>query len=123
MAPGANVLKLFTAVSHNKREHLFLASLSNLVQCLWVRPGAYPRVEHLKGACYLGWHLALPANIRPGWKGLPGTNALAYYEKVKLTAVKSFIILTTGSIQTLDVYIIPSIVEFFTNWARCYETF
>ena len=23
--------------------------------------------------------LALPANI--GWKGLPGTNALAYYEK------------------------------------------
>ncbi len=23
-------------------------SLSSLVQCLWVRPGAYPRVEHLK---------------------------------------------------------------------------
>jgi hypothetical protein len=25
--------------------------------------------------------LALPKNIRLGWKGLPGTNALAYYEK------------------------------------------
>jgi hypothetical protein len=29
--------------------------------------GAYPRVEHLKGA-------ALPANIRLSWKGLQGTN-------------------------------------------------
>ncbi len=38
-----------------------------------VRSGAYPRVEHLK-AC------SLPANIRLGWKGLPGTNTLAYYE-------------------------------------------
>jgi len=45
-----------------------------------VRPEAYPRVEHLKGAS-LGYALALPANIRLGWKGLPGTNALAYYEK------------------------------------------
>jgi hypothetical protein len=33
------------------------------------------------------------ANIRQGWKGLPGTNPLAYYEKVKFTAVKSFKIL------------------------------
>jgi hypothetical protein len=28
-----------------------------------------------------------------GWKGLPGTNALAYYEKSYLTVVKSFITL------------------------------
>ncbi len=35
------------------------------------KAGAYPRVEHLKGA--------LPTNIRLGWKGLPGTNTLAYY--------------------------------------------
>jgi len=40
---------------------------------LRVRPGAYPRVEHLKGAS-LGLSLALPANIRLGWKGLPGPN-------------------------------------------------
>jgi hypothetical protein len=28
---------------------LSLASLSILVECLWVKPGAYPRVEILKG--------------------------------------------------------------------------
>jgi len=42
-------------------------------------PGAYPRVEHLKGAS-LRKALALPANIRQGWKSLPGTNTLAYCE-------------------------------------------
>jgi hypothetical protein len=40
--PGANVIKLFTAVSY-KKGCLSLASLSNLVHCLWARPGAYPR--------------------------------------------------------------------------------
>jgi hypothetical protein len=39
---------------------------------------------------------ALPENIRLGWKGLPGTNALAYYEKLSLMAVKSFITLATA---------------------------
>jgi hypothetical protein len=29
----------------------------------------------------LGQAQASPSNIRLGWKGLPGTNALAYYEK------------------------------------------
>ncbi len=29
---------------------------------------------------YLGRLLALLANIELGWKGLPGTNTLAYYE-------------------------------------------
>jgi hypothetical protein len=42
-------------------------------------PGAYPRVEHLKGAS-LVWAPALPANIGLGWKDFPGTNTLAYYE-------------------------------------------
>jgi hypothetical protein len=45
-----------------------------------VRPRGYPKVEQLK-VNSLGKALALPANIRLGWKGLPGTNALAYYEK------------------------------------------
>ncbi len=47
--PGACVIKLITAVIyglHNKLERLSLARLSSLV-CLWVRPRAYPRVEHL----------------------------------------------------------------------------
>jgi len=46
---------------------------------LLVRPGAYPRVEKLKGAS-LGWTQALLANIRLGSKGMPGINTLAYYE-------------------------------------------
>ncbi len=41
-----------------------------------------PRGEHLKDI--------LPANIGIGWKGLPGTNALAYYKKAWLTAVKNY---------------------------------
>jgi len=45
-----------------------------------VRPGAYPREEHLKGVS-LGWAPALPTNIRLGWKSLSGTNAAGYYEK------------------------------------------
>ncbi len=48
---------------------------------------------HLKGAS-LTLALALPANIQLGWKGLPGTNALAYYEKSELMSVKSFITLS-----------------------------
>ena len=43
------------------------------------KAGAYPIVEPLKGAS-INLPLALPANIRLGWKGLPGTNTLAYYE-------------------------------------------
>jgi len=46
---------------------------------MWVRPGAYPREEHLK-VVSLGQAPALLANIRLGWKGLPGTNTLAYYK-------------------------------------------
>jgi hypothetical protein len=44
-----------------------------------VKAGPYPRMEHLKGAL-VGLALALHANIRPGWKGLPGANTLAYFE-------------------------------------------
>ncbi len=47
-----------------------------------MRPGAYPRVEHLKGAL-LGLAPALQVNIRLGWKGLPGTNALAYMKAIR----------------------------------------
>jgi hypothetical protein len=48
-------------------------------------------VEQLKGVS-LGKTLALPANIRLGWKGLPRTNTLAYYENLQITPVKSFIV-------------------------------
>jgi hypothetical protein len=39
------------------------------------------------------------ANIRLGWKGLPRTNDLAYYEKAELTTVKSFITLAPRQIS------------------------
>ena len=55
-----------------------------------VRPGANPKVEHLKAAS-MGCAMALPANIRLGWKGKPGTNALAYYINLSIIAIKSFI--------------------------------
>jgi hypothetical protein len=38
--------------------------------------------------------LECDTNIRLGWKGFSETNALAYYEKLQLTSVKSFITLT-----------------------------
>jgi len=44
------------------------------------RRGASRGVEHMKGAS-LAEVPRIPANIRLGWKGFPGTNTLAYYEK------------------------------------------
>ncbi len=63
------------------------------------------QVKHLSGAPLYGNLLALPTNIRLGWKGLSGTNALAYYEKAQLTAVKCFITLaaTTFGITTIII--------------------
>jgi hypothetical protein len=62
---------------------------------LWVRIGDYSRGEHLKGASHM-LAPALPINIRLGWRGLPETNALAYYENPYITAVKSFIVQAPG---------------------------
>jgi len=43
-------------------------------------PGAFPIVEHLKGAS-IGYGPALPTNIRLGWKGLPAArDKHSYYE-------------------------------------------
>jgi hypothetical protein len=53
----------------SKLERLSFAGLYSLVYFLWVRQGAYTRGEHLKGAS-----LTLHANIRLGWKCLPGIN-------------------------------------------------
>jgi hypothetical protein len=68
--------------------HAWLAGLYSLVLYLWVRPeftrvkqNSVANVIKLSSAKLLGRLLALPTNIRLGWKGVPGTNALAYYEK------------------------------------------
>jgi hypothetical protein len=51
-------------------------------------------VKHLSGAPFWGRLLASLTNNRLGWKGLPGTNAPAYYENSKITATEGFIGLT-----------------------------
>jgi hypothetical protein len=56
-------------------------------------------VEHLKGAS-IGLTLALPTNNKLGWKGLTGTNILAYYENLHITAVKSFIVQALEMLKT-----------------------
>ncbi len=40
--------------------------------------------------------VALHTNTRLGWKGLPGTNALAYYGNPLIMAVKNFMIRAPG---------------------------
>jgi len=61
---------------------------------LLIIPG-YTPVDLLSVADVWGGLLGLPTNTRLGGKGLPGTNAHAYYEKAYLMAVKSFITLAT----------------------------
>jgi hypothetical protein len=58
--------------------------------------GAYPRVEHLKGDL-LRLDPASPANTILSWKGFPGANTLACYEKSLFTAVKRFITFSPGA--------------------------
>jgi hypothetical protein len=61
-------------------------------QRIWVRQGAYTRVENLKGAL-LRLVQALHAIIRLTWKGSPETNTLAYNKQKALInyGYKSFI--------------------------------
>jgi hypothetical protein len=76
MHPGAIPTAQLTN-GPNMLECLFLARLYGLVLCLWVRPGAYHRLEHLKDAS-LRLAQFLHSNIRLVLKGLPGANTLAY---------------------------------------------
>ncbi len=54
------------------------------------------RVRHISGDPLYDRLLALPTNIRLGWKGLPGTNTLAYYENSEILAVEGLITLGLG---------------------------
>jgi hypothetical protein len=58
---------------------MFLANLSSLVECLWLRPRVCPRVKHLIGAQLYDRLLALFANIKLVKKTLPRTNTLSYW--------------------------------------------
>jgi hypothetical protein len=59
-----------------------------------IAAGAYPIVEHLKKSS-IGQVPALPANIRPGWEGLPGTNTSLLLKFVN-NKQKSFVTLGPG---------------------------
>ncbi len=54
------------------------------------------RVLLKSGAPKRFFTLALCANIVLGWKGLPGTNTLAYYGHSYISDMKSFITLVPG---------------------------
>jgi hypothetical protein len=56
-------------------------------------------VKHLSSDALLGKLLAIPANIRSGWKSLLGANTLAYYEQSSITALKSFLTLGPGGLR------------------------
>jgi len=70
-----------------KLQSLYQVSLSRLPSCLRIRPEP-TQVKHLSGAPVLGKLLALPINIRLGWKGQPRTKTF-----IKIRAIKIFIIL------------------------------
>jgi hypothetical protein len=48
LGPGDNLIKNFIC-NLCKLECLSLASLSSIIKCLWIRPGASTGVKHLKG--------------------------------------------------------------------------
>ncbi len=78
----------------NKLEYLYLAITFQSSLTFVVKPGAYPRKKHMKGAPMLG---TCPSILRPDWKGFPRTDPLAYWASLSVTKEKSFITLTPGS--------------------------
>jgi hypothetical protein len=63
-------------------------------------------VEQVSGGPLYGKLLVLPATISLGWKGMPWTNSLAYYEHSQITEEKSFITLGTGVVFTTLLFFI-----------------
>ncbi len=61
-------------------------------------------MEHLSVDFLLFRLLALPAKVRLDWKGLPGTNTLAYLASMLEMKTKSFMTMTLG----------PNLIKLFT---------
>jgi hypothetical protein len=59
-------------------------------------------LDYLPGAPINGRLQALFTNIILGWKGLPGTNSLAYLKIFKLCKKKRFITLVPGGFEERD---------------------
>jgi hypothetical protein len=72
---GTNTLAYFARVIEAKKSFITSSPGANVIKLFLTQ------WKHLSDAPLKCRFLAVPANIRQGWKGLPGTNALAYYEK------------------------------------------
>ncbi len=72
---------------HNKQE--YFAILSHFHPCLIfaVKAGAYQGRGHNPNGRLPG----LPPNIKLGWKKLSWTSTLAFYDKARITAIKSIL--------------------------------
>ncbi len=70
--PGARTIKLFTVVIYR------LSKEARVV--VTVKPFQPSQVFACKAGAYPNDLLASPTNTRQGWKGMSGTNTLAYYE-------------------------------------------
>ncbi len=96
MHPGANVIKLFCPLftnSCNKLMCLSVESHYSLVLCLWVRPGAFPRMEHLKDAS-LGQSQPLPQNA-------PGANVIKLFCQLFTNSCNKLVCLSVESHYSL----------------------
>jgi hypothetical protein len=76
---GRNVIKLFISVIRNKLECLSLESVYQPCLKFATKSTVYLSAA-VENAPLRGRLLTLDTYIRLGWKGLPGTNTLAYYE-------------------------------------------
>ncbi len=65
--------------------------------------------------------MALPTNMRLGWKDLPRTNTLAYYENPYITVVKRFI----GLAPVADVinFLRPQLRRYWRNSVKIIEKY
>ncbi len=74
----------WTFVQSNKGDlqQLILARFSSLVQCFWIRPVAYPKLDHLNLYTDRLWPCS---QTLAKWKGLLGTNTQAYWAHLSVT--------------------------------------
>ncbi len=78
---------------HYSLDCVLQASLSSLVLIFASKAWDYLSEAHFRYST-----LDLPTNIRLGWKGLPGTNALPCYEDLQILGVKSLITFAPGRV-------------------------
>ncbi len=87
--PNCNKLECFTAI------HVHLSLI------LGGKVGAWHSGLHSNGRL-----LALPTNIRLGWKWMEEANTLAYYYTARITAIIGFIVQAPGTNVINNIFFI-----------------